>query len=195
MGSVPIGAALADEDGNVVALGRSMQFERQGAHRQVVWSKLSHAELNALLQVSAHDHPTIRSYTLYTTMEPCPLCTGALVMSNVRNVCYAAKDALAGALSLLDALEFNRSKGIHVTGPVPQLDVIATALHTEFYLRYAAPGNRTDAILSAWENDCPTGVQLGKHWFEEGILAQYKARKTDIIGILNETLNRLAGSK
>lgn len=146
MGSVPIGAALADEDGNVIAQGRSMQFEKQGTHGQVVWSKLSHAELNALLQVSAHDHPNIRSYTLYTTMEPCPLCTGALVMSNVRNVCYAA------------------------------------------------PGNRTDTILSAWERDCPTGVHLGKQWVDEGTLAQYVARKTDIGGILDETLSRLAGS-
>ena len=186
MGSVPIGAALADERGAVIAEGRSMQFEKQGAPGQIAWSKLSHAELNTLLQVSAHDHPNIRGCTLYTTMEPCPLCTGALVMSNVRNLFFAAKDALAGSVSLLAANAFNRSKGIHVTGPIPRLDVLATALHTDFYLRYAAPGPRTDFILETWKKDCPTGVRLGNLWFHGKTLEQYKSQGATIEKLMDE---------
>lgn len=90
-GSIPIGAVVVNENGEVISQGRSLQYENEGENGQVFRHKLSHDELNALLKVSEFNHPRIRNYILYTTTEPCPLCFGALVMANVRNLRYAAR--------------------------------------------------------------------------------------------------------
>jgi tRNA(adenine34) deaminase len=45
-------------------------------------------------------HPNIKKYTLYTTMEPCPMCFGIMAMIGIRNMRYAAKDGFAGVTEL-----------------------------------------------------------------------------------------------
>lgn len=188
-GSVPIGAALVDESGKVIATGRSMQFERSGEPGQIVWSKLSHAELNVLLQISAHDHPNIRGCTLYTTMEPCPLCFGALVMSNVRNLCYAARDAWAGSTNLLHANEYISSKPIRVTGPDEQLEIVSIAINTEHFLRHNEQHNQV--VIQAWNKDCPSGVQLGREWFKQGKLDLLRQQDRSISSVFDEACSDL----
>lgn len=177
-GSIPIGAALADEHGDVIARGRSRQYEREAPKGQIAWSKLSHAELNTLLQVSAHDHPNIRGCTLYTTVEPCPLCFGAIVMSNVRNLCYAARDAWAGSTNLLHASFYISGKHISVSGPVEKLEIVSTAINTEYFLRNS--GAHNNAVIDAWRRDCPEGVRLGREWHETGWLAGMAKETADV---------------
>lgn len=86
-GQLPIGAVLV-LDGEIVARGRNRYLERR--------TQLAHAELEALLgggeaAWSRHD-----DCVLYTTVEPCPMCLGALVMADVPHVVFAAHDANAG---------------------------------------------------------------------------------------------------
>lgn len=183
-GSIPIGAALADEHGNVIARGRSMQYEKEAPPGQIAWSKLSHAELNTLLQVSAHDHPNIRGCTLYTTVEPCPLCFGALVMSNVRSLCFAARDGWAGSTNLLHANAYIGSKPIRVSGPDERLEVLSVALNTEYFIRKF--GAHSSAIIDVWEQDCPAGVRLGRQWYQGGRLIRAQALRTGISTILDQ---------
>lgn len=184
-GSLPIGAALADEQGKVIAVGRSRQYERDAPDGQIAWSKLSHAELNALLQVSAHDHPNIRGCTLYTTVEPCPLCFGALVMSNVRNLRFAARDGWAGSTNLLRANPYISSKPIVAEGPFEHLEILSVALNTECFLRNS--GANDSAIIRVWEKDSPQGVHLGMEWFQSGTLQKMKADKASIVRLAEQT--------
>ncbi len=167
-GSIPIGAALADETGAVIARGRSRQWEHEAPQGHICWSKLSHAELNALLQVSGHDHPNIRGCTLYTTVEPCPLCMGALVMSNVRGLRYAARDGWAGSAAHSAAMPFIASKNLQIEGPLPGLGAISAVLHTERALRLGFEA--ASRLIGTWRADYPEAVALGHRWYEEGML-------------------------
>lgn len=76
-GERPIGAVIV-HNGKIVGLGRA---EHQGKH-----SRLAHAELNALLATatSLYDFPHDNA-VIYTTLEPCEMCLGAIVMSDAVN--------------------------------------------------------------------------------------------------------------
>jgi tRNA(adenine34) deaminase len=97
-GSIPIGAVITDAQGRVIAKGRNRFFEKEAEAGNICWNRLAHAEINAMLKVSSHEHPELKSYTLYTTVEPCVQCFGALYMSNIGNLKYAAKDKIAGGV-------------------------------------------------------------------------------------------------
>lgn len=91
-GSRPVGAVLLDADGHVVATGRNRSQEATAPPGQLAGTALAHAEINALAQL-----PTGRHYDghrLYTTLEPCLLCSSALIHSHVGHVVYAAPDPM-----------------------------------------------------------------------------------------------------
>ncbi len=94
LGEVPIGAVLVEKDGAVVASGHNMRESWQDA--------TAHAEMivirNACRKMSRW---RLSGCTLYVTIEPCPMCAGALVMSRVDRVVYGSTDAKAGAVESL----------------------------------------------------------------------------------------------
>ncbi|MEU0585844.1 nucleoside deaminase [Streptomyces sp. NPDC006132] len=94
-GSRPVGAVLVDADGRVVAAGRNRSEETTAPPGQLAGTAIAHAEVNALAQLPtgtrADDGHGLR---LYTTLEPCLLCSGALIHSHVRHVVYAAADPM-----------------------------------------------------------------------------------------------------
>ncbi|MEM9188129.1 MAG: tRNA adenosine(34) deaminase TadA [Myxococcota bacterium] len=92
-GEVPVGSVMV-RDGKVIARGHNL--------REVAQDPTAHAELIAL-RAAAH---RIRSFrlegvTCYVTLEPCPMCAGALVNARVARVVYGASDPKAGALDSL----------------------------------------------------------------------------------------------
>ncbi len=157
-GTVPIGAAILDPEDRVVSTGRNRIRSDDAPAPQIAGHKLAHAEINAILQVWEDTHPAIRTYTLYTTMEPCPLCFGAILMGNLRHFAYAARDRVAGAAALNDSLRFIREKGIRIEGPYSVMEGVQIAWHVVFSLR--RPG--AQRLLDAWAADCPEGVALGR---------------------------------
>ena len=90
-GSPPIGAVVTDPDGHVVSSGRSRQFEVAAPSGQLAGTNLAHAEINALVQLARGDYS---GHVLFTTLEPCLLCTSAITHSHVGTVRYAAADPL-----------------------------------------------------------------------------------------------------
>lgn len=91
---VPIGAVLVDENGEVVERAHNM---RENWH-----DATAHAELIAI-QKACKDLGRWRlsGLTLYVTIEPCPMCAGAIVMSRVDRVVYGSTDNKAGACESL----------------------------------------------------------------------------------------------
>jgi len=86
---VPVGAVIVHE-GKVI--GR--------AHNQIKLLKdpTAHAEMIALTQAASHlGNERLLNTTIYTTIEPCPMCAGALVLARVKRLVYGAKDPKAGA--------------------------------------------------------------------------------------------------
>jgi len=100
---VPIGAVI-ELGGEVVG----------AAHNQVESARdpTAHAEILAITQAAARlGDWRLAGATVYVTKEPCPMCSGAMLMSRVRRVCYAVPDpkmgCLGGATNLNDLPRIN----------------------------------------------------------------------------------------
>ena len=90
MGEVPIGAVLVDEAGNIIARAHNL---REAGH-----DATAHAEMLVIREGCRKLHRwRLSGCTLFVTVEPCPMCAGAIVMSRVDRVVYGALDAKAGA--------------------------------------------------------------------------------------------------
>ena len=88
-GEVPVGAVLV-VDGRSIGEGRNQPIERS--------DPTGHAEIVALRAAcSRAGNYRLPEATLYVTLEPCPMCAGALVHARVRRIVYAAPDPRAGA--------------------------------------------------------------------------------------------------
>lgn len=88
-GEVPVGCVIV-KDGAVVGRGRNRREERQAA-----WS---HAEMEAMAQANrALGTWRLDGCTLYVTLEPCPMCAGAILNARIPRVVYGAKDPKAGS--------------------------------------------------------------------------------------------------
>ncbi|MFE1315703.1 nucleoside deaminase [Streptomyces sp. NPDC058755] len=91
-GSRPIGAMLINADGELVASGRNRSQEAVAPPGQLAGAAIAHAEINVLAQLSSRRR--YEDHVLFTTLEPCLLCSGALLHAHVGTVVYAAADPL-----------------------------------------------------------------------------------------------------
>jgi tRNA(adenine34) deaminase len=112
LGDVPIGAVVV-HDGKIVARGQN----RREADRDPT----AHAELLALRQAARHlGGWRLSGCTVYATLEPCPMCAGALLQARVDRLVYGAADPKAGAagslVNLFHGIGFNHT--IDVTAGV-----------------------------------------------------------------------------
>ncbi len=186
-GSVPIGAVVTDASGEIIARGRNRIGDTEAPQGQVCSGQLAHAEMNALLQLDRRIHH-VHSCTLWTTMEPCPLCFGALYMSGVRNLRYATRDRYAGSTNLYGATEYLKRKSLTIRGPEPELELLQMVIKADYLLRYA-PGEGTERLLKVYALDFPEGIALGRRWFDESILPQERERGTPIGVIADRVWN------
>lgn len=162
--TIPIGVAILDTEGNLMSTGQNQIFTAGSGLIQ--HHQLAHAEINAILKLSEINHPTIRenirTYTLYSTMEPCPLCFGAIIMGSIRHLKYAARDTYAGATAINDTLPYAQRKKITVTGPFPEAEMVQIALQFEFELRRGRP-HAVAVFRETWGDICPKGIEIGQH--------------------------------
>jgi tRNA(Arg) A34 adenosine deaminase TadA len=115
-GSVPVGAVLVDRHGEVVAEGRNRFGEQAAPAGQLAGTALGHAELNALAQLAPGSY---EQHVLYTSLEPCLLCTAALTHTHVGQVRFAAADPLWRGLQRLPELNEHVARRWAVrTGPL-----------------------------------------------------------------------------
>jgi tRNA(adenine34) deaminase len=109
---VPVGAVI-EVGGEVVA---SAHNSVEGAH-----DPTAHAEMLVLTKAAAAlGDWRLEGATVYVTKEPCPMCSGAMVMSRVKRVCYAVRDpkmgCLGGAVNLNDIPRSNHRLEITAGG-------------------------------------------------------------------------------
>lgn len=92
-GEVPIGAVIV-KDGEIIARAHNL--------RELSHSAVGHAEILAIQEANqALNAWRLEEATLYVTLEPCPMCSGALIMSRVERVVYGAPDLKAGCAGTL----------------------------------------------------------------------------------------------
>jgi tRNA(adenine34) deaminase len=96
-GDVPVGALVVDADGAVI--GRGMN------RREVDRDPLAHAEIEAIRQASrSRAGWRLDGCTLIVTLEPCPMCAGALVNARIARCVFGSYDPKAGAAATLYAI-------------------------------------------------------------------------------------------
>ncbi|HXW85195.1 MAG TPA: nucleoside deaminase [Candidatus Binataceae bacterium] len=100
-GNLGVGAVLTDSRGRVVAVGRNRVSDTEAPPGRLRSTYIAHAELDVLGQLTPGNY---RDHTLWTTLEPCPLCCMAIVTSNVGSVAFAARDRLWDGISRLAEL-------------------------------------------------------------------------------------------
>ena len=89
LGEVPIGCVIV-YDGKVIGRG----YNRRNTDK----STLSHAEITAIRKASKKlGDWRLEGCTLYCTLEPCPMCAGAIINSRIKRVVFGAYDQKAGS--------------------------------------------------------------------------------------------------
>ncbi len=93
-GEVPVGAVLVDADERVLAHAGNAMIRLQ--------DPTAHAEIIAIREASRTcGNYRLTGTSLYVTIEPCPMCAGAIVLARIRRLVYGAPDPKAGACGSL----------------------------------------------------------------------------------------------
>lgn len=127
---------------------------------------MAHAEMDALFVLKEKEHPDIKSYILYSTMEPCPMCFGTAVMMNIRHIFFAARDSFAGATALNDKLDYIRSKNIVIRQGNEEMEAFQLILLSAYEFQRQLPS--IDNLLNAWKKINEKSVEYGKMLFNNG---------------------------
>ena len=93
LGEVPIGAIIVHDD-KVIARAHNLRETTQNA--------ITHAELSAIQDACREIGSwRLEETTLYVTLEPCPMCAGAILQSRIPRVVYGARDPKGGCVDSL----------------------------------------------------------------------------------------------
>lgn len=136
-GNTPFAALLVDKDGNIIM---------EQMNNEITEHKCTgHAETQLVERAShAYSKEFLWDCTLYTTAEPCAMCSGAIYWGNIGHVVYAMTEkdllSLTGAdpqnptfdLPCRDVLAKGQ-KAIEVTGPFPELAPAAAKVHEGYW--------------------------------------------------------------
>lgn len=180
-GEVPVGAVVV-RDGEVIATGRNQPIEGH--------DPTAHAEIVALRAAARRlGNYRLDGCDLYVTLEPCPMCSGALLHARLRRVVYGARDPKTGAAgSVVDLFgEPRLNHQTKITGGV--LAEACGQLLTDFFQhrreqqKSAAHPLREDALrtpdarfadlpgypwLPRYVSDLPSLAGLRLHYLDEG---------------------------
>lgn len=187
-GSLPHGAVITDAGGHIVSRGRNRINEKSVAETEQTvlhGHRLAHAELNALTQT---DWSTVdpRTCVLYSTIEPCPMCIGAIRMANVREVRYAARDNTSGASSLIDKTPFLKNGNLHLLGSQDEeLETLLLAMLIE-----SALSHPSYPAKEAWAEQLSLGVpkagRLGRKLYQSQQLRQWLTQGKDVDFVIDQ---------
>ena len=99
-GGIPIGAVLV-KDNEIISRGHNRLIQEN--------SSILHGEMDAIENAKGLKYEDYRKCTLYTTLSPCPMCSGAVILYNIPNVVIGDNQTLMGAENLL------KENGVNIT--------------------------------------------------------------------------------
>jgi tRNA(adenine34) deaminase len=151
-GTIPVGAVVVDPHGVIAAEARNRIFDAgalprgQLAGSWLAGSWLAHAELNAIAQIDAERSRTAEGWAVYTTLEPCPMCAGAITVAFRGRVTvgYASGDPTSSGLRVLTDTDIGRRRQWQVQKLRGPFAVFAELLHA-VYTVAARPTSLTAA--------------------------------------------------
>jgi tRNA(adenine34) deaminase len=188
-GSLPHGAVVTDAGGRIVSRGRNRINDKTAEGTMLYGHRLAHGEMNALLQT---DWSSVDAHTciLYTTIEPCAMCIGAVRMARLHKVCYAARDSAAGGSSLIDKTSYLKSGNLNIIGSKDiELEVVLLSMLIEVALTIPHP-NRT-AWIEELSSEVPIAFQLGHELFTSKQLHIWKEEAREVSFVVDQLVEQI----
>jgi tRNA(Arg) A34 adenosine deaminase TadA len=184
-GNIGVGAVLTDPRGRVVGVGRNRVSDKEGPPGRLRSTFIAHAELDVLGQLMPGDY---QHYTLWTTLEPCPLCSIAIVTSNVGSVTFAARDRLWEGISRLTELnEFIASRWPVRRGPLGgPVSLFSELLPLLWFLAHKPNGT----VIEKYEAQHPRLLALAETLSADAKFTDLKEHPVDVA--LNQLWRDLA---
>ena len=123
-GEVPVGAVIVKND-EVIAACHNLREEKQNA--------LSHAEIEAInIACQKLNSWRLDDCEMYVTLEPCPMCTGAIINSRIKTVIFGAYDSKMGCMdSVINLCDYPFNHKVEVYGGIME-DECLTVLQKFF---------------------------------------------------------------
>lgn len=192
VGSLPIGAAITNPQGDIVARGRNRIFDKQVDGEFIYNSRTAHAEMNALFALDESQNPP-GTCILYTTTEPCPMCLGAIRISRMKECHYASRDPIAGSATFMEASPFMREAGIKMVPPTnPVLENILLIMFIEWLHQSLHSGSKQPLkSIPIRENAFPQAGIIARELFKSGELHQWANTNTPSAQVVNHLAHRL----
>lgn len=136
---IPVGAVIV-HNGTIIAKGNNQV--------ELMHDPTAHAEMIALTAASAHlQNKFLNDCILYVTMEPCPMCAGAIVLSRIPTIVFGCYDPKMGASgSVMNVTENKKlNHRVHVVGGV--LDAECGGLIKDFFVAMRSDKSDPSKIL------------------------------------------------
>ncbi len=185
-GANPIGCSIVNAKNEVVASGQNRTHDVSAPEKQIYSNTLAHAEINAMLQIDSTEHIDKKSYTLYTTYEPCIQCFGAFYLSGINNLIFAARDPSGGSTNIIGKTEYLKKKRVSISGPIASLE----ALHIVFRYDWALKKNLQSVIDK--ENILnPIASEVGRMLSEDGTIEQMKESDEPVRTVVLRIIEKL----
>ena len=135
-GEAPVGCVIVDAAGNIIGRGRNRREKKVSA--------IAHAELEAIENACK----TINDWrlcgcSLYVTLEPCPMCAGAIIMARLDKVFFGARDEITGSCgSIINLFMEEYGQKTQVTPDVlsEECSLLLTSFFTHLREKYPHPG-------------------------------------------------------
>ncbi len=110
-GEVPVGAVIV-KNGEIIGEGYNMREQKQ--------NPLSHAEIEAINNASKKlGLWRLDNCEMYVTLEPCPMCTGAIINSRIKTVIFGAYDKNAGSMdSVINLCDYPYNHKVEIYGGI-----------------------------------------------------------------------------
>ena len=164
-GNLPIAAIITDYEGNILSSGRNHLYDSERFPNP----RVKHAETECIQQLDVRKYTNLRDYTLYTSLEPCPMCMGTIIMGNIKKVRVAAKDGWAGATDLCDKSAYMRGKKTDIQF----INHIYTDVSMTL-LCYAEMRRRSidNPVILQYKSDYPEAFEAAIELYEGNMLVQ-----------------------
>ncbi len=115
LGEVPVGAVIVKE-GEVIARAHNLREQKQNA--------LSHAEIECINKAcGVLGSWRLEECEMYVTLEPCPMCTGAIINSRISTLIFGAYDLKAGCIdSVINLCDYSFNHRPEIYGGIMEED-------------------------------------------------------------------------
>ncbi len=132
-GEDPVGCVIVNEKGRIIAFGHN--------HINQLNDPTAHAEMLAIrAAIPEMRGEAARNWALYTTLEPCPMCLGTIIMCEIGTVVWGTADRRKETHKLISATPYLRSRRL-VTIASPELDLAerCASLHDAYWIARGRP--------------------------------------------------------